>query len=279
VTRRRPTSHAAVGMGLPTTLLSLALVGAACHSGTAPTDNRFQIGGSVYDTAFRLLVGARVEVVDGPLAGTSTITDSHGLFSFSDSRAASILGQPSNFTIRIIKQGYVSAQAQCCGYLYYLAPDRPPSISIESGEYSLTMVADEACTDIPEDLRTQSFPATVTQAANNVVGHYRIAVNYPGFHSAWDGNGFVIGIAGDYAAAPEETTLLWRVEPFRYFELGVFSDRNIISPNNTGLSMEFGLRYCELKSAQNSCFQSPADQVIARGFCSSPNNRLILTRR
>jgi hypothetical protein len=42
--------------------------------------------------------------------------------------------------------------------------------------------------------------------------------------------------------------------------------------------MEFSVQYCELKSPQYNCFQSPADQVIVRDRCSSPNNRLTLTR-
>src|SRR6478752_9708762 len=41
--------------------------------------------GTVSDTAFRSLAGARVEVLDGPQAGMSTTTDSDGGFSFNGS--------------------------------------------------------------------------------------------------------------------------------------------------------------------------------------------------
>src|SRR6187200_2573592 len=81
-----------------TAILFMTLVVAACGSHgsgapaataptptapTPPTPSSTGIRGSVSDTAFRHLDGARVEVVDGPEAGMSTTADANGSFSFS----------------------------------------------------------------------------------------------------------------------------------------------------------------------------------------------------
>src|SRR5438105_90244 len=48
-----------------------------------PTPSRNGVTGTVNDTAFRPLGGARVEVVDGPQGGMSTTVDANGAFSLS----------------------------------------------------------------------------------------------------------------------------------------------------------------------------------------------------
>lgn len=46
-----------------------------------PVANPVKLFGYVFDTAFRAVSGVRVEVIDGPQAGTETTSDARGYFS------------------------------------------------------------------------------------------------------------------------------------------------------------------------------------------------------
>ena len=62
-------------------LLLAGLLGgmlAACGSPSEPS-SATHVMGSVLDTAFRPLRGARVEIIDGPFAGMIKIADAHGI--------------------------------------------------------------------------------------------------------------------------------------------------------------------------------------------------------
>src|SRR5580765_976372 len=78
--------------------LCLALVGGACTNSPTPTAPAVlttttapapaqrvisSVTGRVGDTAGKALAGAKVEIVDGPQAGASVITDSLGRYKFS----------------------------------------------------------------------------------------------------------------------------------------------------------------------------------------------------
>src|SRR5437870_10299289 len=58
--------------------------------------------GWVYDTAFRVVAGARVEIVDGSQAGQSTTTNDGGAFEFSGVFVGSL-------TLRATKERYAAA--------------------------------------------------------------------------------------------------------------------------------------------------------------------------
>src|SRR5206468_3096412 len=60
------------------------------------------LSGYVADTAFRAVAGARVEVVDGPQAGLSIVSDAVGQFTYTGTFASPV-------TFRISKDGYISA--------------------------------------------------------------------------------------------------------------------------------------------------------------------------
>ena len=141
---------------------------AASASPDAPTPAATitSIFGFVIDTAFRPLAGARVEVLDGPAAGTSAIADANGAVSLSGVFDA-------NTRFRATLDGHVAATqtwrcsvATCPGPTranpwlgFYLAVEAAP-VDI-AGEYTLTLAADPACTDVPEHARNRRYPASV----------------------------------------------------------------------------------------------------------------------
>ena len=113
------------------------------------------VRGTVYDTAFRRLAGATVEVLDGPHAGTIATTSPRGEFALSGA-----FDQATRF--RAASSGYVPAtMLHPHGYIdYYLVSNTPP-IPI-AGEYELTFVVDPSCTGIPDSLRTRTYSASIT---------------------------------------------------------------------------------------------------------------------
>src|SRR5512138_3544427 len=77
----------------PVVFLAIVLVGcnssrspaapsspATVNVAPGPTQGAIPIAGIVFDTAYRHLPGARIEVIDGPQSGMSTETDSRGQF-------------------------------------------------------------------------------------------------------------------------------------------------------------------------------------------------------
>ena len=67
-----------------------------------PSLTPFFVYGSVRDTHLNGLAGVPVEVVDGPMSGTSVVTDGHGFFKF-----ASVFEEATQF--RASKPGYTTA--------------------------------------------------------------------------------------------------------------------------------------------------------------------------
>src|SRR5882672_1817 len=79
------------------------------------------ISGSVVDTASRHLADVKVEMVDGPQAGASTMTDAAGQFSFSGSF-------PRSITFRATKVGYADLMET-----RIIAPGPPPGTTTSVG--------------------------------------------------------------------------------------------------------------------------------------------------
>ena len=122
-----------------------------------------QVAGSVSDAAWRPLAGARVEVVDGPQAGLSTTTDGSGEF-----RLSGNFDDTTHF--RATKDGHVASTwplPAACGpcnpdwWIHFSLEALAPHPNL-AGDYTLTVIANSACTSMPEALRTRTFDATLT---------------------------------------------------------------------------------------------------------------------
>src|SRR5512147_419411 len=100
----------AIGAGmavLVTVLAACGQGGLAAPSAASPAPGppaSVQVSGHVYDTLSRPVAGAGVEVIDGPSAGTTTLTAADGAFTLSAAPSAGA-------TVRATKAGYTSAVA------------------------------------------------------------------------------------------------------------------------------------------------------------------------
>ena len=131
---------------------------------TPPPPEVLNVTGTVVDTAHRGLSGARVDVLDGSRAGTSTLTDDRGRFLMPGKL-------PMSFSLRFSKDGYVPQTRS------YARPPRPPFeatgrdvwIELASvippinllGTYTLTVTADSACASLPDEARSRTYTATM----------------------------------------------------------------------------------------------------------------------
>ena len=126
------------------------------------------INGTVLDSALRPLSGARVEFVDGPQAGRFTNSRANGEFS--------LRGTVDDTTrFRATKEGHVTATATILPICdrcnpkrwmhFFLSPlDAPVALA---GDYTLTFIAESACANLPDELRTRTYAATIAPADLN----------------------------------------------------------------------------------------------------------------
>jgi hypothetical protein len=179
----------------------------------APAFQDFRLSGAVSDTANRPLAGSKVEVVDGPRAGTFATTDESGRFSM-----------PGTFT------GNIALTASKDGYQQETRPVLPrgipppsgtprsewslafrlepfgPSANI-AGVYTLTLTADNACTDFPAEARTRTYTATIVPGQSSFFLARLSDARFLPMMPCPPGpvvpsctyNQFGIGMAGDYA--------------------------------------------------------------------------------
>ena len=162
-----------------------------------------EILGQVTDTAFRRLAGARVEILNGPAAGTAVVSDA-----LDD---VVIIGEFSGvLAFKATKAGFLPAttelniQGLCerCTPRFYLALESvDPIVTFEPGTYTLTFTADPACTSLPVEARRRTYVATVSRADGPYTGSYGVrvpGVGLKGFHNA-----FLLGISGTYLATED----------------------------------------------------------------------------
>ena len=246
------------------------------------TPQVFSLSGSVRDTASRPLGGARVEVMAGSSAGMVTITDDKGRF-----------WMPGTFT------GTVTITASKDGYLPEttivppaLSPDRPlpagevpgwdtsfslqphgPSANI-AGEYTLTLTADSACTNLPDEARQRTYTATIVPGYRSTtflgrLGDARIV-------SSLFNPYFEIGIAGNYASISVRIVERLGATTYLAIEGGVaalFGPSGITAPFNSYFL------HCPREPAWTSGEYWSCGADVQGVECNSPNHQLALTRR
>jgi len=273
---------------LSTINFELACTGAGTGTGAGtPQVVISSVSGLVEDTAGKALAGAKVEIVDGPQAGASVMTDTLGQFMFS----AGPFGDA--VTLRATKEGYVTAtqtlhlETHCnpCASsfvtIFQLALASSENVSI-AGNYTLTFTADSACTNLPSDVRSRVYAATVVPiTVAGVPANTQYALKVPGTSNWCCGEGVVgLGVAGNQVGITDDTgdQILDYIAPFRYLEFSVSTDAPV--PATSTMSFSGELEYCELNSSIGNlfCHNAPASQFIAHVVCLG-NSRFTLTRR
>jgi len=281
----------------PFRLLFAPLLAACCAGCTqkqflpGPTPNTgvpaaVNVSGTVYDSTLRALPGARVEVLDGAQAGLSAIAGPSGTFSL-----AGAFDDATRF--RASRDGYaidtgtLLPGCRTCGATRYVdfflsAETQPPDVR---GDYTLTFVADPACTTLPVELQTRNYAARVTDSSwsgkeSMLEGSVRSSdtadVDVDGY--------FTVGLLGDLVALQICCDWGWLSERTSSLSHLIFDGRaeGSIAGGVSEIAMNFKgtVTYCVRKSAQgtmyDACRPAAAASLVT---CTSTNHQLKLTRR
>ena len=132
----------------------------------SPTVSLFSVAGSVRDTAFRPLADVRIAVLDGPGAGTFTLTDATGSFA--------LAGEFSDpVTILASKGGYESVTTRYPPPKVGGLPPPPNRVSIYlelstpqadiTGEYTATFTSSRSCSSLPDAARQRTYNLSISK--------------------------------------------------------------------------------------------------------------------
>ena len=244
------------------------------------------MAGQVADAAWRPLSGALVEIVDGPDAGRSTITNAKGEFGFSGSFDEST-------HVRASKDGHVSATRPLNPFCERCNPNWWVFFNLESlattmnlaGDYTVTFLADRACVGLPQEARTRTYEAVVSLyspeggPANSL---FRVALTGAKFTEHY--SAFDIGVAGDYLRAElgDAHGGAGIVEEIAANSYLLFAGG--FEPSATDRSTIAGALVGTVDSCTSTSELRVGDRCTAGGGvthvqCRSSNHRLIMQRR
>jgi hypothetical protein len=253
-----------------------------------PTSTGILVAGTVSDTAWRRLVGATVEVVDGPDSGRSATVGANGEF-----RLAGNFDETSRF--RATKDGHVASirplnpRCERCNPNFWihfeLAPDGPQVAM--AGNYTLTFTAADTCVALPTEAKTRTYAVTIalTSVPNRAENTaYELTVIGGAFLDNYR-SGF-LGVAGDYIAFGVgdwhgTPGVVEQLEANTYVGFDGAAYATVATPGAPAIATSFDglIEYCESKSAMGSNYSCGASEAISRAQCRSTTHRLTLTRR
>jgi hypothetical protein len=237
--------------------------------------------GTVSDTAFRELPGARVEILNGPHAGASAIVGGDGEFSFTG-----VFDESTQF--RATSEGHVPSvrtlQPFCarCNpnwWINFTLDVLDPPVTV-AGTYELTIVAG-TCPMLPSDARSRTFTATIPQDMTPAPvpgGAVVVAIASATVLPRWDTIG--VGVAGGYLAFWLET-LVERLGPNRYLAFSGQAAGPVNPSDLATIVLPFSgtIDDCTTRSDAapfEDCYRSAA---ATRTTCTSTDHQFILTRR
>jgi hypothetical protein len=246
------------------------------------------ISGTVSDSALRRLAGATVEILNGPQAGLSTTTDASGHFS--------LFASADDATrFRASKDGYVAAEASIlpncdrCNprrWVHFYLSVLEPAVAL-AGDYTLTFIADSACANLPEAVRTRSYEATIALGDFSWVGFpahadtsFKVTPKGSDFPAGL--NDFWLNAAGNFIAVVlgdhTDPGVTERVAPDTYLAFNGSATVSVGSPVST-ISTPFDgwIDLCVNPTMGNRYDCTPG-RAITRTRCYSARHQLVLTR-
>jgi hypothetical protein len=246
------------------------------------------IQGSASDTAFRPLPGARIEILDGPQAGTSTIADGLGEFRFT-----ATVDDTTRF--RASKEGHVTAimttrPCPACRpsrWVHFSLDLFEPPVNL-SGDYTLTLTADSACATLPEELRTRTYETTIRPDIGQpgsplgTVTSFSIVPKGPTFadHIGM----FYVNVAGNFVNLSlgdhTDPGIAERVAPNTYYAFGGSAKLTVTVPVTTiSTPFEGWIEHCALSTPMGTRYRCSREIAKTYETCQSRNHHLTLTRR
>jgi hypothetical protein len=246
----------------------------------AANPNSVAVSGYVDDTAWRPLSGVRVEVLDGPQTGLVVLSNPTGSFVLSGE-----FNETTRFRASFPGHRDATAVVTRCApcnpslRLYFsLEPEAQPASL--SGDYTLTFVADAACTTLPPEYRRRTYPVTLTPSGPN--SRLVISLRAGTFLPQYDR--FDAGLAGDYFAAMlgdfhGSPGIAERVDANAYLGFEGQAEARIEPGDVSLITATFAgvISYCELTGPPTSRYTCPLGSTT-RVLCESNRHQFLLQR-
>ena len=243
------------------------------------TTSGFSLTGTVKDTAFRELAGARIEIIEGFGIGTSALTDRQGRFflpgPFFDTITVKASHEGHVAATKVVRHGVGSAAGAEAVYLWLLSTAATADIA---GEYLLTLAADDACTQLPDVARTGTVHRNSRSLAGERAAPVPALLSGGAFYPSLFTSSFGIGVAGDFARAEMDFDgigITEEIAPLTYLEIDGIADAPV-TPSIISGPLQGWFEYCAsskpASGSTNNCLVTPI-------FCQSSNHRFSLLRQ
>jgi hypothetical protein len=280
-------------------LVAIVLSGCDSTSPLAPTPNPstiaaaqtpprgdgvIAVAGTVYDRAWRAVLDARIEVLDGPHAGLSARVDARGAFQLGGvfDAATRFRATAADYQEQILRLPERCAACNPNYWIHFSLETSTPAADL-SGEYLLTFQADAACTQLPEELRSRTYTATLAPSAANRAGLFALSLRDARFVPRYDQVSF--GVAGDYFAVPlgdghGTPGIAEEVAPNRYLSFEGTAGGSLVASESGVLSaaLDGVISCCELSAPPSGYFQCAWDTPLVRRQCTSSRHEVRLQR-
>jgi hypothetical protein len=260
----------------------------------SPPATQTHIRGSVSDTVLRPLPGALVTVLDGPLAGTTKLTDAEGKFELTGTAAGAA-------TLRVSLDGFQTktqsvswrTPTSLAGLDGFIRLDTlEPPIGLDPGDYTLTIAIDLAtavnetglpkapCAGFPVDLASFTYRVQIGLVEGTDFRYVRAdnrPLHYPEL--------FWFSVAGRFVGFEIDHGIPHDFPGFRFLNIFGAAPTGVpASATASSLTIPFyaGFRYCEMTSARgiyNDCSQVPAEQIVDYHSCTSDHATMVFTKR
>jgi hypothetical protein len=207
------------------------------------------VTGSVRDILGRLCEGCAVEVMDGPSAGMSVLTDVNGRFSLSISFSSTA----SSVTVQTSGNGYRPARQVTRGGFVSFTLESLQPLDL-AGTYAITFEAAAQCTELPESTRKREYSVTLSARSQSVFVARPGAGTFDAFEMTWrvsDKEAQMIAADGDSGEIPGIVERLGSDETVRLY---VFSrPGEITAAASTRLPVIGVFEHCMGRSVCSAC--------------------------
>ena len=245
-----------------------------------PVPGTILMKGTVSDTAFRHVTGAKIEVLNGPQSGMTTTSDQQGEFTL-----IGVFDDATRF--RASKDGFAIAERPLGPFCERCNPTRWVNFSLEvlaapvdiSGDYSMTVTVDNVCSQMPAAVRTRTYAVQIPRSGSSPANAYFVV--YPtgaDFVKGW--GGFEGGVSGNDIGFWFES-LVEQVSPNSYLIIGAYASATVnASETSTLVTVASGrIDFCTVDPSSgvlDDCFRRT---TATHAVCDASRHAMTFTRR
>ena len=268
--------------------LASAFCGSSNPSGPSADPRHRTVSGSVQDATFRPIAGAQVAIVGTTL---STVTGADGSFELTGDIS-------SPLAVRAAKEGYITetralnwppcttppGSTQCLvstriGTVFRLE-SLGQAVDI-SGDYTVTLSSDNACSDLPSEARSRTYNASIVPDSPART-RYSITIQTPAGRD--QSEGLEAGVTGDFLALRFrlDPGLVDQIAPNTYVAAGGSASATVVpGASLLAATLDGYIEYCRLQNSSAFPREGCPDPTPSVNFasCQSRNHRLTFTRR